>query len=384
MSVYKQQYTNLSLHGELSWGVRGDCNEEGAINALDTNGISSMYFDGSAPVLNGLTNPNQEQEKLMILFYVGSGSLTVSHASTSAAANKRIILPYATDIIVYPNETVILFYDSVEYCWRFLSKSTHYIPQLISTEEVRLNEIKLTNAGGITITSSGDLNNLNVNSSIVRISAASSISGFVASAEDSGKLIFLQNVNTSDIVIKNNNTNSSIGNRIITGTGADFNLHTGASTIFIYDVVSEIWRMFSGSGTGGPAGGNLSYSVYSYGNITTNSNLNLSLLDQGAGVFKHTNTNTSTITLINGIPGKRYKLYSISNGVQYSFTATGGIYYPSDIVPPSVSANNKTDLYNFECIAPDRFLCVSYAFNFNISNIQQSDVTFVNEVSWNI
>lgn len=383
MSVYKEQYTNLSLYGELNWGVRGDTNSEGEINALDTIGISSMYFHGSSPILNGLSNPNPEQEKLMILFYVGTGVLTITHNSSSAVSNKRIILPYETDILVYPSETVILFYDSVEYCWRFLSKSTHYIPQLISTEEVRLNEIKVTKASGITITSSGDLNNLDIsNQSVVRISAASSISGFVASVDDNGKLLFLQNVNTSDITIKNNSGSSSLGNRIITGTGVNFTLQTGAGVIFLYDSTSQVWRMFAGAGVGGGGGGggNLSYSVYSYGNISTSANIDLSLLDQGAGTFKHTNSSVSTITFINGIPGKRYKLYAVSNGINYNFASAGGIYYPSDILPPHVSPNNRTDIYSFECIAADKFLCVSYSFNFNISNIEQSDVTFVNEV----
>ena len=154
-------YTDVALSGELSWEVRGDTAANGLITSLATSGISTMYFSGSSPSLGGLTNPDSEREKLMFLFYEGDGVLTLLHENTSATANSRIVLPYNANIKVYPNEACILFYDSVNYRWKFLGKSTTYIPDIISTGEARINELKVTT----TITpliSDPVINNLNI------------------------------------------------------------------------------------------------------------------------------------------------------------------------------------------------------------------------------
>lgn len=244
-------FTDVALSGELSWEVRGDTNANGLITALETNNISSMYFSGSSPTLGGLVNPDSEKEKIMFLFYEGNGTLTLSHQNQSALANNRLFLPYAADVKVYPNEACILFYDSVNSYWRFLGKSTTYIPDIISTGEAKINEIKITTQFQPIINNS-EINNLNIaDQSFLRITTGTSISGFIASNDDNGKLLFLHNVTGNEIQIKNNSSESTLGNRIITGKGYDIYLPNDSVTIFQYDSTSQFWRIAGGTGGSG-------------------------------------------------------------------------------------------------------------------------------------
>ena len=350
-------YTDVALSGELSWEVRGDTAANGLITSLATSGISTMYFSGSSPSLGGLTNPDDEREKLMFLFYEGDGVLTLLHESTSATANSRIVLPYNANIKVYPNEACILFYDSVNYRWKFLGKSTTYIPDIISTGEARINELKVTT----TITpliSDPVINNLNVaDQSFLRLTTVTSISGFVADSGDNGKLLFVHNASGSAFTLLNNSSNSDENNRVLTGTGNDIIVNADAILALQYDVTSHKWRVFGGGG--------LNYQVTSYGNISSSSNLNLA----NAGTlsyFTHTNASSSTITLINGVVGKTYKIYGNSNGVQYSFSADA-IRWPSGI-PPIVSQNSRTDLWVFDCVGANKYIG-SYFQNYGASDL---------------
>jgi hypothetical protein len=244
-------FTDVALSGELSWEVRGDTNANGLITALETQNISTMYFSGSSPTLGGLVNPDSEKEKLMFLFYEGNGILTLSHQNQSASANARLYLPYAADVKVYPHEACILFYDSINNYWRFLGKSTTYIPDIISTGEAKINEIKITTSLQPVINNS-EINNLNIaDQSFLRITTGTSISGFIASNDDNGKLLFLHNVTGDEIQIKNNSSSSTLGNRILTGKGYDIYLPNDSVTIFQYDNTSQFWRIAGGSGGSG-------------------------------------------------------------------------------------------------------------------------------------
>lgn len=244
-------FTDVALSGELSWEVRGDTNANGLITALETKNISTMYFSGNSPTLGGLINPDSEKEKLMFLFYEGNGILTLSHQNQSASASSRLYLPYAADVKVYPHEACILFYDSVNEYWRFLGKSTTYIPDIISTGEAKINEIKIT-TGLQPVINNPEINNLNIaDQSFLRITTGTSISGFIATADDNGKLLFLHNVTGNEIQIKNNSSSSTLGNRILTGKSYDIYLPNDSVTIFQYDNTSQFWRIAGGTGGSG-------------------------------------------------------------------------------------------------------------------------------------
>jgi hypothetical protein len=253
-TAIKDIYTNLSLYGELSWGVRGDTNANGNITSLETDGVSTMYFSGSSPVLCGLVNPDINNEKLMVLFYSGSGTLTIKHQSevNNVAATSRLILPYDSDITVYPNESAMVFYDSVLERWRFLGKSTLYIPDIISTNEVTVNELRVWKDSGITITTAGAISELDITAqSVVRLTAATSVAGLIADADDSGKLLYLHNASADFITIKNQSSDCGDStHRIITGKDSDLDIGPDTSIFFQYDGTSARWRVIGGTGTG--------------------------------------------------------------------------------------------------------------------------------------
>lgn len=250
----KDIYTNLSLYGELNWGVRGDTNANGNITSLETDGVSTMYFSGVSPVLCGLVNPDINNEKLMVLFYSGNGTLVLRHQSevNNVAATSRMILPYDSDVTVYPNESAMVFYDSVLERWRFLGKSTLYIPDIISTNEVSVNELRVWNDSNVTIATAGAITDLNVTSqSVVRLTAATSVAGLTADADDNGKLLFLHNASANYITIKDQSADcADSSHRLITGKEADLDIGPNTSILFQYDSVSSKWRVIGGTGTG--------------------------------------------------------------------------------------------------------------------------------------
>ena len=107
-------------------------------------------------------------------------------------------------------------------------------------------------------------------------------------------------------------------------------------------------------------------SLYDFGNISSSSSINLTNLDS-LSKFSHTNASSSIITLTNGIVGKTYKIIGSSNGVQYSFTSSGVIKWPTGITP-IISANGKSDLFVFECTGTNKYLGY-YFYNYDSTGL---------------
>ena len=107
-------------------------------------------------------------------------------------------------------------------------------------------------------------------------------------------------------------------------------------------------------------------SLYDFGNISSSSSINLTNLDS-LSKFSHTNASSSVITLTNGIVGKTYKIIGNSNGVQYSFTSSGVIKWPTGITP-IISVNGKSDLFVFECTGINKYLGY-YFYNYDSTGL---------------
>jgi hypothetical protein len=78
------------------------------------------------------------------------------------------------------------------------------------------------------------------------------ITGFVATKDinssTAGEMITLINVGSNELVLANQNTDSTPENRIITGIGADLTLIPDESATMFYDRASERWRVISTTG----------------------------------------------------------------------------------------------------------------------------------------
>jgi hypothetical protein len=92
----------------------------------------------------------------------------------------------------------------------------------------------------------GDQNNYDIGSgTFFRLSsdASRNITGLANGVD--GRVIFIVNVGSNNIVIQHNNAGSSDGNKILSGTGADITLAGNDSIQLIYDGISSRWRVLS-------------------------------------------------------------------------------------------------------------------------------------------
>lgn len=120
------QYTNLNLYGHLALELGSDNSASGTINNVSTSDISFLRFTSNENVILTGLNPgyNFENNKVLIIVYMGTGSLTVSHLSTSSISNNRIYCPNEKDLILNQYQCATLIYDSYSTTWRVLSVST--------------------------------------------------------------------------------------------------------------------------------------------------------------------------------------------------------------------------------------------------------------------
>ena len=109
-----------------------------------------------------------------------------------------------------------------------------------------------TNKGlGINIyvdTSSGTINNLDtLSKSAVKLTNATTLTG-LSSGED-GKFVIIHNANSSNLIVKNLSSSSSLGNKINTGSNSDLTVMPDVSILLQYDGDSTVWRVVGGSGS---------------------------------------------------------------------------------------------------------------------------------------
>jgi hypothetical protein len=106
-----------------------------------------------------------------------------------------------------------------------------------------------------TVSTTGNIDALSTLLSVnLHMTGAAPIIRGIANGVD-GKLLLIHNAAGGSITIKNQDANPTVGNRIITGTGADLILANTASILLQYDANDSRWRAVGGSGGGGGGGG---------------------------------------------------------------------------------------------------------------------------------
>lgn len=95
-------------------------------------------------------------------------------------------------------------------------------------------------------TSSGDNNDVPVNSSLLYVTVSNNndaITG-LALGDNSGALVFVVNTGpTNNLVIKNNSGSSSATNVILTSTGADVTVAAYSTAVLGYDTTNQQWHL---------------------------------------------------------------------------------------------------------------------------------------------
>jgi hypothetical protein len=117
------QYTNLNLLGHLSLDLANDNSSSGTLNDVPTKDVSFIRFTSNSAVIVTGFNPdyNSENNKLLIVSYTGTNTLTLKHSASGSTAVNRIQCPLATDVVLTTNSSIILIYDSYSNFWRLVS-----------------------------------------------------------------------------------------------------------------------------------------------------------------------------------------------------------------------------------------------------------------------
>ena len=119
------RYTNLNLYGHLALELGADNNSGGTLTNVLTSDISFLRFTGSNPIVHGLDpGHNADNNKVLIITFLGTGSLTFKHLSTSNSSNNfRIKTPNGEDYTIPINYGSILIYDSYDNFWHIVGEA---------------------------------------------------------------------------------------------------------------------------------------------------------------------------------------------------------------------------------------------------------------------
>lgn len=221
-------------------------------------------------------------------------------------------------------------------------------------------------------TDTGTLNALDSGlNSILKLKNANSINGICPRRD--GDLLFLYNISNNDMIVKNQCAQTDEDKRILTSLNSDLILKSFSVILVSYDSSIQKWKVLFYDRDVREFNKNIfSYSIYSFGEIRENRGIDLTNIDFGGGVLYHKNNNPSNIKLLNGIPGKTYKIFTISNGVQFIFSSNNKIVWKDGIIPV-ISSNAKIDIFYFECITRDTFLG-HYSLNYLAQDIESNSI----------
>jgi hypothetical protein len=86
------------------------------------------------------------------------------------------------------------------------------------------------------------------NASLIRMTGATAQTLGGITGGTNGLLLTLMNAGAATTTLKNNSGASAAVNRIITGTGADLDIKSGASIMLQYDGTTNVWRVIGGTG----------------------------------------------------------------------------------------------------------------------------------------
>jgi len=282
------QYTNLNLLGHLSLDLANDNSSSGTLNNIPTKDVSFIRFTSNSVVIVTGFDPdyNNDNNKLLIVSYVGNNTLTLKHSASGSIPVNRIQCPLATDITLTTNSSVILIYDSYSNFWRVLSG--------VSGGGGTSDHALLTNLQGgdsgtyyhsnqqINTTSDVQFNSVTVNSRTV-------YGGTIKPNTSSGVVASI-----GSVYIQSDGT---IWTKVGSGNTDWRNLYTGdlsnEPTGFPVDSDGEVNRTSSGLAFSnvnrqfsiGPTGGNTSYSIVIKGREYVKSTTETVTIDNTTGSY---------------------------------------------------------------------------------------------------
>ena len=334
-------YTDLDIYGHLSLNLSTDIDSDGPFNNLNTNNISYLRFTSSSPVVTGFADGN-DNNKILIVSYVGDGNLTIKNLSSLSDSDKRIDTSYQRDIQLLPNESIIFIYDSTENVlkWKTIAKpntvkSISGTDKQIFTTNVK-GDIILSLPQNISTDSSPTFKNLNLTS----IDSILIKTNNTLTIESEKEIIFKTN-NSVNITNETDSQNLNSGSFIING-GMAVKKRIQTKNLTVNGVKQRAGMS----------------------NNLTSAIVDLAVDDYLIYSIDQTIDFLPDISFNNGTPGEFFYVKIKSDGQQYSWDISNNeIKWPADIMPVA-SEENKTDLYHFICLSPTRYLG-TYVFNYD-------------------
>jgi alpha-tubulin suppressor-like RCC1 family protein len=116
------------------------------INQLSAANVLVEFTGSTATALNGVNSGHNSKE--VVLHNRSTASITLKNNSGSASAADRLSLPYASDFVVVPEDSVSLYYCTTDTKWK-LKEGTYRKPA-VSTETITGMWSKWTAPAGIT------------------------------------------------------------------------------------------------------------------------------------------------------------------------------------------------------------------------------------------
>lgn len=96
---------------------------------------------------------------------------------------------------------------------------------------------------------SGVVNNVNVSGySVLRFNSPATVSGFLATSSDVGKLLYVQNASSGQVTFLNDSNLSNVGNRLYTGCNNDVVLQSNSVYVFQYVYEKSHWYLTTNHG----------------------------------------------------------------------------------------------------------------------------------------
>jgi hypothetical protein len=120
-----KEYRNQNLYGQLSLQLLTNNSSSGAIDNLDVLDSSYLILNGINPILRGLSSDTTN--KILFIIFNGSGILTIKDRAVSSLSQNRIITKSSRDILLYPNEGILLIYNPQLNMWNTVQKETEIL-----------------------------------------------------------------------------------------------------------------------------------------------------------------------------------------------------------------------------------------------------------------
>lgn len=186
---------------------------------------AAIRFSGVAPTVTGIASGADKRK--LVLFATG-GPLVLANESGSSTDINRIITGVGASVIVPDESAVILVYDPTSLRWRLASGVGSQAITILNDDTGAIHNIASTSDGGA------------IASGIRFSGAAPDVSG-IAGGADPRTLVLI--ATGGPLILRNEDSDSTAANRIITGTGGDLTIPDEYGVTLRYDAVSSRWRV---------------------------------------------------------------------------------------------------------------------------------------------